>query len=271
VNNGIHFISGLPRSGSTLLATILRQNPRFHATLTSPVSSVFHSLLREVSVQNNLAIAFSERQKRQILMGIFQGYYEGIHESKLIFDTSRLWCTKIPILADLFPGSKVIACVRDVPWIFDSIERLIRRNKFDLSTIFNCDPIGSVYTRAEALASGQGMIGSAFQALRQAYFSEEADRLLLVRYESLTVNPRGTIEQIYDFIGEPIFTHDFDNTGSSEDELDARLGTPGLHTVRPQVRYSPRKTILPPELFNRFAADTFWSDASANVRNVPIV
>jgi len=26
-----HFISGLPRSGSTLLAAILRQNLRFHA------------------------------------------------------------------------------------------------------------------------------------------------------------------------------------------------------------------------------------------------
>ncbi|MEG5055281.1 MULTISPECIES: sulfotransferase [unclassified Microcoleus] len=32
-----HFISGLPRSGSTLLAALLRQNPRFHSAMTSPV------------------------------------------------------------------------------------------------------------------------------------------------------------------------------------------------------------------------------------------
>ena len=37
MQHGIHFISGLPRSGSTLLAGILRQNPRFHAGMTSPV------------------------------------------------------------------------------------------------------------------------------------------------------------------------------------------------------------------------------------------
>jgi Sulfotransferase family len=30
MQNGTHFISGLPRSGSTLLAAILRQKPRFH-------------------------------------------------------------------------------------------------------------------------------------------------------------------------------------------------------------------------------------------------
>jgi sulfotransferase len=29
----MHFISGLPRSGSTLLAGILRQNPQFHAAM----------------------------------------------------------------------------------------------------------------------------------------------------------------------------------------------------------------------------------------------
>ena len=41
MDNGLHFISGLPRSGSTLLAAILRQNPRFHAAMSSPVGSLF--------------------------------------------------------------------------------------------------------------------------------------------------------------------------------------------------------------------------------------
>src|SRR3569832_2806671 len=36
-----HFISGLPRSGSTLLAALLLQNPRFHAGMTSPVGTLF--------------------------------------------------------------------------------------------------------------------------------------------------------------------------------------------------------------------------------------
>ncbi|WP_332958084.1 hypothetical protein [Microcoleus sp. AR_TQ3_B6] len=33
----VHFISGLARSGSTLLSAILRPNPRFHSVMTSPV------------------------------------------------------------------------------------------------------------------------------------------------------------------------------------------------------------------------------------------
>ncbi|WP_414570950.1 sulfotransferase [Nostoc sp. CCY 9925] len=41
----IHFISGLPRSGSTLLGVLLRQNPQFHASMTSPVGSLVNRML----------------------------------------------------------------------------------------------------------------------------------------------------------------------------------------------------------------------------------
>jgi sulfotransferase len=36
----IHFINGMPRSGSTLLCNILAQNPKFHVTPTSYVAEV---------------------------------------------------------------------------------------------------------------------------------------------------------------------------------------------------------------------------------------
>jgi hypothetical protein len=46
MDKGIHFISGLPRSGSTLLSALLRQNRRFHASMTSPVGSLVMTLER---------------------------------------------------------------------------------------------------------------------------------------------------------------------------------------------------------------------------------
>jgi len=35
-----YFISGLPRSGSTLLSGILKQNPDFYADISSPVQGI---------------------------------------------------------------------------------------------------------------------------------------------------------------------------------------------------------------------------------------
>jgi len=40
-----HVISGRPQAGSTLTAAILRQNPHFHAGMSSPVASLFDGVI----------------------------------------------------------------------------------------------------------------------------------------------------------------------------------------------------------------------------------
>jgi sulfotransferase len=271
MQHGIHFISGLPRAGSTLLAAILRQNPRCHAAMTSPLGALFTALLGEMSERNEFALFLSERQKRTILAGLFENYYRDAHEQKLVFDTNRLWCAKLPALTALFPSAKVIACVRHVPWIFDSLERLIRSNKFELSKIFNFEPGGTVYSRVDGLSAANGMVGFAWHALKEAYYGEEADRLLLLTYETLTRAPAKAMAAVYAFLGEPPFAHDFNDVAYAENEFDARLGTPGLHRVAPQVRHVERQSILPPDLFRRFESDSFWTDPQLNLRGVQVV
>jgi sulfotransferase len=260
VQNGIHFISGLPRSGSTLLAALLRQNPRIHAGVTSPVGSLFSALLRQMSQENEGAMFIDDDQRVRLLRACFDAYYADIHPKKLVFDTNRMWTTKLPALVELFPALRMICCIRNPAWIVDSIERLIRRNKFEPSKIFNFEPGGTVYSRAEGL--GSGMLGFAWNALREAVFGEDSDRLLLVRYETLTTNPLDALAAVYGFIDEPVFSHDSEHIEPDYEamEFDARLGTPGLHAVGSAVRAVPRRTVLPPDLFARFEANAFWQD-----------
>ena len=70
-----HFISGLPRSGSTMLAAILRQNPRFHAGMSSPVASLFEGMVGQVSAGSELSSMVSTDQRRRLLKGLFDSYY----------------------------------------------------------------------------------------------------------------------------------------------------------------------------------------------------
>lgn len=271
MNNGIHFISGLPRSGSTLLAALLRQNGRFHAGMTSPLGSLVAALLRQMSQENETSVFIDDAQRQAILTSVFTAYYHREHTDRLVFDTNRLWCSKMPLLTSLFPSAKVIACVRRVPWILDSIERLVRRNRFEPSQVFNFDPAGTVYSRVEGLGAGNGMVGFAWNALREAFFGEETDRLLLLTYETLTADPPRAMRAVYDFLEEPYFAHDFENVAYDAREFDARLGLTGLHDVRTSVRAVERKTILPPDLFKRVEADSFWMDPTVNFRGVRVV
>jgi sulfotransferase len=270
LGNGIHFMSGLPRSGSTLLAAILRQNPRLHANVASPVAGLFLAMLREMSAGES-AIFIDDSQREAVLRGLFSSYYHAVDPLKTIVDSNRLWCAKLPAILRLFPGAKVICCVRDVPWIIDSIERLVRENRYLASRIFDYDPSGTVFSRAEAMTAQGGLIGFAWHALKQAYYSEEADRMLVVRYESLTADPARVMAEIYAFAGLPGHEHDFENVECDLREFDARLAMPGLHEVRGKVTRRERTSVLPPDLFRRFTADSFWNDPSLNDRQVRVI
>jgi sulfotransferase len=271
MRHGIHFISGLPRSGSTLLAALLRQNPRFHAGMTSPVGALYMALEGALSRRNEAAVFITDQQRRDVLRGVFGSYYRAIEAEQTIFDTNRAWCAKLPALVELFPTARVICCVRSISWIMDSVERLVRRNAFELSGMFGYEAGGTVFTRVNRLASGDGMVGYALDALKEAFFGEHADRLILVEYQALTRDPEGTFRLLYQMLGEPYFSHDFENVSYEADSFDLAIGSPGLHRVRRKVAWLERPTILPPELFSRFENDAFWRLPEHAARNVPTI
>ena len=137
MQNGIHFISGLPRSGSTLLAALLRQNPAVHSNITSPVGSLVGAVLKDMSQDNETSVFIDAAQREALLRGLFESYYHAIHPSQTVLDTNRGWTGRLDLLAKLYPECKVICCVRHIPWIIDSIEQLLRRNSFELSKFFH--------------------------------------------------------------------------------------------------------------------------------------
>ncbi len=253
----LHFISGLPRSGSTLLAAILRQNPRFHAAMESPVSEGFRAWESATSYSRETSVFVSEEDRLDALRGVFEWRYRD--NKGVVFDTSRFWCSRLPLLATLFPDSKTIVCVREIGWVLDSFEKLYRKNNMRPSAIYGGDITGTVWSRTSGLAGAGGAVGFAINAVQEAIASPEAKgRLLLVDYERLCKSPEATLHKMYEFLGEKWFKHDFQNVQYDAGKFDRALGAEGLHTVKGAVKWSPRKTVLPQPLFDQFNGPNFW-------------
>jgi sulfotransferase len=271
LNNGVHFVSGLPRSGSTLLSAILRQNPRFHAGVISPVAPLFQAMTQKMSRGVETSVFVDEARRLQVLRGLFDSYYFQEHPTQVVFDTHRFWASKVAGLKALFPEARMICCVRHVPWILDSLERAQRRGALEPSRLYDFDPGGTIYSRFESIRSGVGLVGFAWNATREAFYGGHADRLMLLQYETLAGEPERALRAVYDFLGEPWFGHDFEDVALSAPELDDFLGSPGLHDVRPQVAVESRRTILPPDLWGRVENDSFWLDPKANTFGITVV
>jgi len=176
----------------------------------------------------------------------------------------------LPTAATIMPESKIICCVRSPAWIIDSVERLIQGNPLAASRMFpKSEDLGNLYSRYESLVKG-GILGTAMKGLRQAWFSEHAHRMVVVRYDSLVSRPAQIVGKLYESLGLEPFEHRFDDVQYEEREYDDRLNTPGLHKVSGKIEARKRTTILPPEIFTQNNIE-FWNQEGQNPRSVMVL
>lgn len=251
------FISGLPRSGSTLLSAILCQNPEFYADISSPVQGLIGATINVItgSESNHL---IDEDRRKSLLRALFNAYYDAV-EPPTVFDTSRGWTAKTSLLKSLFPQTKIICCVRDLFWILDSFERIAAKNSLWNASLTDDESCQTVTTRCDALMD----VKKEGQVVKPYYFLEEgmllnSDMIMLVEYESLCKKPESVMRELYNFIGKPYFNHDFKNVEYDNEVYDKALNMKSLHTVRKEVSWVERPSILPKSVWDKYSGKEFW-------------
>ena len=251
------FISGLPRSGSTLLSAILRQNPEFYADISSPVQGLVGATINVITASESNHLIDEDRRK-SLLRALFNAYYNAV-EPPTVFDTSRGWTAKTSLLKSLFPQTKIICCVRDLFWILDSFERIAAKNTLWNASLTDDEARQTVTTRCDALMD----VKKEGQVVKPYYFLEEGmllnpDMILLVEYESLCKKPESVMRELYGFIGKPYFDHDFKNVEYDNEVYDKALNMKSLHTVRREVSWIERPSILPKSVWEKYSGKEFW-------------
>lgn len=257
MNQQYYFISGLPRSGTTLLSTILNQNPNFKASISGPLARFTRTIIEQSSDQGGYRFQCPPEKRKQIIKGIFENYYDD-QNKQVFFDTNRGWNLFLPLLKDLFPYTKTIVCVRDISWILDSFEQLVRKNPYSISSMFSPEENTNVYTRCRTLLREDRTLGFAYSALKHAITSEENNMLYILEYERFCKFPEQTMREIYRFIDQDYYDHDFNDVEFSYDEFDADVNLSGLHKTRKKVEWIPRQTIIPPDIIDMVKGMEVW-------------
>jgi sulfotransferase len=242
----IHFISGLPRSGSTLLANLLTQNPRFHSTATSGILEILflvrNSWDKVLEFRAAVDRVENEAEKIRVLRGILQAYHSE-RGRPVVFDKSRSWLAHLELAEKLLERpAKVLVPVRDVREVLASFERLWRSSSATGQVAQEANNYAEFQTikgRCDVWMRGDQPVGLALNRIKDALHRGFADRMHFVRFEQLTQNPGPTLRAIYDFLGEPWFEHDFNNVAQVTAEDDRVFGFPDLHTIRAKVEPVP--------------------------------
>lgn len=220
----MHVITGLPRSGSTLLCNILNQNPRFKASSTSIVPQLAASAIQIWSTSPEVKGFIRddregyERKLRNIVKGIADAWHEP-EDGQIVFDKSRGWSFHLLDLWSVWPEAKVLVTVRDLRGVFASVEKQHRK-----TAIFNEAPTGAaktIFTRADALFSPEALVGGPLVGVKDIFQRGLQDRVHFVRLEDLAAKPKNTMSKVYEYLDEPFYAgHDFkavENTATDPD------------------------------------------------------
>jgi sulfotransferase len=262
MNKTYYFIAGVPRSGSTLLANILAQNPLFETTGTSTIYLVLQ-LIRE-HWDKLFAATPNEQMKIDVLRGILDSCYAR-STRPIVFDKSRAWPTMIEMLEIILQGRvKILVTVRDLREVLASFEKLWRTNPVRVTVQEKLYPVEfmTVEGRCDVWLRKDQPIGMAYAAIEDALLRGYRDRIHWVRFDELARQPRETFRKIYEFLGEEVFEHDFDRVEQVTWEDDLVHGIPRLHDIRMKVE--PVKSdwahVLGP-VAKKFAGTYVWDQA----------
>ena len=163
----LHFISGLPRSGSTLITNLLKQNPEVHGESVTSLASLFGSINASWSNIEANQEYNNEQSKKGVMYSMLQGYYSHI-DKPIVFDKDRGWIALLPQLeAVLDRKVKIVVCVRNPAEILTSFERLRKDNPLFFTKSDSSLREGSnISSRAFYYAGPEGALGLAHRNLK---------------------------------------------------------------------------------------------------------
>lgn len=257
-----NFISGLPRSGSTLLSSILNQNPIFSASISDQLFLYTDSIIELSDAAVGIGTLVDKEKRISIIRGIFDSFYNDGNE--VCFNTNRAWTGRTNLLKVLYPNFKMIVMVRDVRGVCNSFELLNLKNPLNVKPLYGNINTKSVYERTNMLMglspNGGSFVQTPLSLIRQSMFSQETDNICYVEYTALAKQPEETMKKIYNFLGEEYYQHNYDSVECSYDEYDSQAKIKGLHDVRKKVEYKKQPRVIPDDLWYDLKSYNFWND-----------
>jgi sulfotransferase len=258
----MYFISGLPRSGSTLITNILKQNPKIHGESVSSLASIFGSINASWSSIDSNKEYRNDLAKFGVLNGVLSGYYSHINKP-IVFDKDRGWVPLIGALEAVMQKQvKMIICVRNPAEILTSFERMRKENPlFFTNADVHLREGSNIASRAFYYAGPDGALGLSHRNLKDAIVMGYLDRFLFIDYNRFCNSPKSQTKRIYDFFELPEFTHDYSRINQTEVYNDLAVGLPNLHKIKPSLEKTTVNCVeyLGLDLYEQYNREIFWN------------
>lgn len=241
-----YFLSGLPRTGNTLLSAILNQNPDIYSSNLSPVvEHIWNAQTVATTTENGfLSQGLTLNYSKKIL----SAFYEDI-EKPIVIDRSKVW--GIPAYFEMLKSvtekdPKIIFTYRPVVEILSSYISILPEDSFIDKEMRDSgwwykDYLSKDDNRCDYLMRPYGEIDRILLSFNT--IKKYPNSFCLVEYNALVSEPEQSLKKIYDFLGLAKFEHDFMSVAKKDGEVDLNFNLKKpLHEVRKVISKTSPKT-----------------------------
>jgi len=268
-------MAGLPRSGSTLLRSILNQNQELYSGPISPSVELLYYTDKYFQSSEMLLASPNPQGCYDVLSNMMDHFYHNIMEKEgksKIIEFNRALPNNIERFRTYIKDDIRIVCpVRSIPEILASFISLIHKNSDKVSFVdqYLIDKGIEVNddTRCDYLMSDYGIVGQALFSMSRPYLRNEQSLLKIVEYDDLVENTDKVMEEIYDFWGLERFSHKYENLENTYPENDIfQYNLDGMHTIGRTIKKTCKKPeeVLSAEIIQKYSGMEYWRKNCSN-------
>lgn len=214
----LHYCLGLPRTCSSVLMNILNENPRIFTTGTCPTPYLIDAC-RNISTQVSEFIALDKDVLNDAYLNFLRqglkGWFESMSDKPIVFSKSRVWSEYLTHTFAINPNSKYLVILRDLRDIICSFETLLHKYPNIIIGDTEMPFQHNTFEKRMELYCTDGManLGRPLHMLPHVMevAKQHPNNFFFLRHEDFNENPRGTLQLIYQWLGEQPFEHDLDN------------------------------------------------------------
>ena len=251
-NKQLFFLVALPRSGNTLFASIINQNPEIVCTPNSITLEIMKDLflLKQTDVFYNYP---DHNSLDNVMNSVFDNYYKDWPQ-KLIIDRGPVMTPGNLMLMQKHYRRpfKCIVILRDLMDVLASYMKWYTENPDAFPNRYNLknddEKLGMIMNKDGAVAKDLEAIKNAFNYPSICHF---------VKYDDLVAQPFEELKKIYNFMEVPYYNHHFEDLKQIEVngiKYDDKIVGKNMHQIKTVIRkqYNPYIEKIPERIRQKY-------------------
>ena len=263
-------MAGLPRSGSTLLSTLINQHPEAYSSASTPVFDMMANANQFIGNHELYKAEPKESAVYELMKSIPRSWYHDKTDKQVVVDKSRAWTNQFQYIEFGEFQTPILTCVRDLDEVIASFIRLVKKNPFkgegkmnfiDRDVVLQGYDEINDHNRCLTLIGGTGVVGRHLNQLRDIYENKNQDKIHIIEYNDLVEDTQATMDKVFEAMKLDPVPIKKEGLKSIHAEKDAEIyGLEGMHTVKSKIEKTKEqpKELLGEEILKACEDTAIW-------------